>query len=176
MGSTKKKVHVCLNYHFKSFVYVSFNFAIQPAVHVHEKAVQMRALAKSANGIIPDTCTTQTNGHNQTTDSNNHHETNLNELHNSHKMISLSRQDLRQTDVPSQIDHTSSRECILDAEHLPDEFDHNGGRISTISHPNVPEEDSPTTTTDRRTVSVDMVTQSTLVDEVSQSPSQVILM
>ncbi|XP_071794126.1 sodium/potassium/calcium exchanger 2-like [Asterias amurensis] len=148
---------------------------LSETVHVHEKAVQMRAIAKSCNNAE----IAQTNGHTQMTPSNNHQETNMQDMTTPQTINNGSSLDLPGVDrgvvvhgLPSRNDHSSSRECILGAEHLPDELEQNGGRISTISHPNIPEDDdSPATPTGGRTVSVDMVTQSTLVDDTSQSPT-----
>ncbi len=99
------------------------------AVHVHEKAVQMRAIAKSCNNASEETA--QTNGHTQTTTSNNHQETNMQDMTNAQTQNNVGDRGVVVRGLPSHNDHSSSRECILGAEHLPDELEQNGGRIVT---------------------------------------------
>ncbi|XP_038071584.1 sodium/potassium/calcium exchanger 2-like [Patiria miniata] len=143
---------------------------------VHEKAVQMRAMAKPENGIqSPSREANATANANGT--ANGHRPQTGQGSPEAPTHVSFTQPDLAHHQQQGDGDHTSSsRECIISAEHLSDDVESNRGHIRTISHPNIPEEavtdSSPGAHSDQRTVSLDMQTQSTLVDDASQSPSQ----
>ncbi|XP_022105909.1 sodium/potassium/calcium exchanger 2-like [Acanthaster planci] len=136
---------------------------------VQEKAVQMRAIAKRENGTISpsEAAVVSANG-----TANGHHPQNGQHQQQQQKLHHHPEGDLAASGWTDQDRTSSSRECIISAEHLSEDV--GPGQIRTISHPNIPEEagvDSPVAS-EQRNISVDMQTQSTLVDDASQSPSQ----